>query len=171
MGRRVRGNFKSLLKRLPEAVADEFRKQLEESGKTLLSRARSKAPVYKGRPRKGLVAGALRAGLSYKVLPKSLKLKVGLVGKPINKKVYYGRWVEFGHRIGYRGNRLARLEPITGRGITARLARLRRKQSIRRTGVPPHPFLFTTPRSDIYEKFRQIWGRAIHRAASGATEE
>ena len=171
MGRRVRGNFKSLIKRLPDAVSDEFRKELDATGKVLLGRAQSKAPIYQGRPRKGLVPGALKGGLSYKVLPKSLKLKVGLVGKPINKKVYYARWVEFGHRIGYAGNRLAKLEPIKGKSITARLARLRRKRAIGKSFVRARPFLFTTPRTAIYERFREIWGRALRRAASGATEE
>ena len=171
MGRRVRGNFKSLIKRLPDAVADEFRKELDETGKQLLGRAKSKAPVYQGKPRKGLIPGALRGGLTYKVLPKSLKLKVGLVGKPINKKVYYGWWVERGHRIGYVGNRLAKLEPIKGRSISARLARLRRKRALAGSYVRARPFLFTTPRSAIYERFRELWGRALRKAAAGATEE
>lgn len=169
--RRVRGNFKSLLKRLPEAVADELRTTLDETGQRVVQRARSRAPVYAGRPRKDITPGALRASLSYKVLPKTLKMKAGIVGKPAAKKVYYARWVEFGHRIGFRGNRLKKLEPIKGYSTAAKIQRLKRKSSIRRTGVPPHPFLYTFTRAELYQPFQKVWGRAIHKAAAGATEE
>jgi hypothetical protein len=101
---RVRGNFKSLLKRLPDAVAAELRDQLTETGRTVLARARALAPVYRGRARKGRTPGTLRASLSARVLAKGLKLKVGIVGKPAARKAFYARFVEFGHRIGYRGN-------------------------------------------------------------------
>jgi hypothetical protein len=170
-GRRVHGNFRSILERLPDAVTNELKAGLEQTGRIVLSRAQALAPVYQGKPRKGLVSGALRSGLSAKVTPKSLKLKVGLVGKPINRKLFYGWLVERGHRIGYRDNRLQRLEPVKGRSSTARLERARRRRDVRLNGVPPHPFLYTFNRQELYQPFQKIWGRAMHAAISGAVDE
>lgn len=158
---RVRGNFRGLIKRLPEAVSDELRKTLDDTGKMILSRARGLAPAKTGR---------LRSTLSYKVLPKSLKMKAGIVGKPAAKKVYYARFVEFGHRIGFKGNRLAKQEPIKGYSTAARIQRLKRKASIRKTVVPPHPFLYTFSRAELYQPFQKVWGRAIRKAAQGSDE-
>lgn len=158
MARRVHGNFKSLLRRLPGSVAEEIEAQLHKTGRTLLARARARVPVR---------TGALKVGLSYKVLPKSLRLRVGIIGKPLNRKLYYGRFVQFGHRIGYKGNRLKRLEKITAKGNAAKLIRLRRRANIRKFGVRPRPFLFTMTRDELFQPYQKIWGRAIHRAASG----
>jgi hypothetical protein len=169
--RRVRGNFKSLLKRLPESIAEELRQQLAETGRLVLSRAQALAPVYAGRARKGRVSGTLRGALSSRVLAKGLKLKVGVVGAAAAKKAYYARFVEFGHRIGTRGNRLAKLEPVTARGTTRRLIMARRRKDIRTSGVRPRPFLYTFRRDELYQPYQKLWGRAIHRAAQGATEE
>lgn len=169
--RRVHGNFKSLLSRLPEAVADELRVQLRETGRQVLSRARARAPVYRGRARKGRVAGTLRSSLSARVLERGLKLKVGIVGKPDAKRAFYARFVEFGHRIGYRGNRLAKQPPITARGTTRRLIVARRKRDIRVSGVRARPFLYTFTRDELYRPYQKLWGRVIRKAAEGATDQ
>lgn len=173
--RRVGGNFKSLLKRLPESVAEEIRQELRETGKKVLARARSRAPVYRGKPRKGRSAGTLRSALSFKVLDKSLKLKAGVVGKAAARKAYYARMVEFGHRIGYAGKRLKDLKPlkeIAKPGSTRyRLIAARRRQAVRRSGVRPRPFLYTFTRAELYHPFRKVWWRAVRKAAAGATKE
>ena len=158
--RRVHGNFKSLLGRLPEAVAEELRTELDETGKRVISRARALVPVKTGK---------LRSALSYKVLPKSLKMKAGIVGKPVAKKVYYARFVEFGHRKRGPG-RLAKLEPVKGFTAAARLQRLRRKRDVRMHGVRARPFLYTISRQELYQPFQKVWGRAVHKAAQGATD-
>lgn len=168
---RVRGNFKSLLARLPESVREELQDTLTKTGQMVLSRAQSRAPVYHGRPRKGRTPGTLRNTLSAKVLAKGLKLKVGIVGKPAAKKAFYARFVEYGHRIGYRGNALKKQAQITAKGNARRLILARRRQNIRTSGVPPHPFLYTFSRAELYQPFQKVWGRAIHRAAAGATSE
>lgn len=170
MARRVRGNFKSLLKRLPEAVADELRAQLRETGRAVLARARSRAPIYSGRPRKGRVPGTLRSSLSSRVLEKGLKLKVGIVGVAAAKKAFYARFVEFGHRIGYRGNRQQRYVAITAKGNARKLILARRRRDIRVSGVRARPFLYTFTRQELYAPYQKLWGRAIHKAAQGAGE-
>jgi hypothetical protein len=151
-------------------VADELRTELDATGQRIVSRARSRAPVYHGKQKRGVTPGLLRSTISYKVLPKTLKMKAGIVGKIAGKKAYYARWVEFGHRIA-RGGRLAKQEPIKGYSTAAKIQRLKRKSEIRRTGVPPHPFLYTFTRAELYQPFQKVWGRAIHKAAAGASNE
>lgn len=167
--RYVRGDraFGRLLKQLPDAVATDIRKQMNETGRMLESRAKSLAPVYQGRPRKGLVSGALRDAISAYVTPVRLSLKVGLIGKAINRRLFYGRLIEFGHRLGNRATgTLPRLEPVRGNSIRSRLIRARRRAALRKTGVPPHPFLYTVPRNIIYAPFRDIWTRALRKAGA-----
>jgi hypothetical protein len=172
MPARVRGNFKSLLQRLPDAVEAEIRQQLNDTGKMLLARARARAPVYQGKPRKGRTAGALRAALSYKVPPKRLNLRVGVIGKPAMRRVFYGAFVEFGHRIAH-GSRLEPVQRIAARpGSRAfRLAMARRRAGAGGDYVRPRPFLYTMSRAEIYAPFQKIWGRAIHNAAAGASDQ
>lgn len=174
MVRRVRGDraFVRLIKQLPDDVSDAIRAQLNRTGQALLARAQAKAPVYQGKPRKGLTPGALKSGLSYKVPPKRLSLKVGLVGKATNKRLFYGYMVEFGHRIGNtKTGQLKKLEKVSGSPLHARLVRARRRRSIRQSGVPPHPFVYTVSRQEIYAPFRQIWGRTLRRAAGQASDD
>jgi hypothetical protein len=156
---------------LPPTAEADIRAQLNRTGQMLLARAQSRAPVYQGPTRKGTVAGALRAGLSYRVPPKRLSLRVGLVGKPINRKLFYGRLVEFGHRIGFSGNRLPKLERVTGHLVGARLIRARRRRDVRVDGVPPHPFLYTVTRAEIYQPFSKMWGRALQAAKNGVSDD
>lgn len=171
---KVRGDrsFVRLLKQLPDSVRGELRQELDQTGRMLLGRALARVPVYAGKARKGIVPGALKAGLSYRLTPVRLNLKVGLVGKAINKKLFYGRLVEFGHRIANaRTGTLKKLDPISGRSVGARLARLKRRREIRVDGVAPRPFLFTTTRQEIYRPFQRMWGEALRRAAAGTTNQ
>jgi hypothetical protein len=174
MARRVRGDraFARLLKQLPVEVSQEAREKLRETGQMLLSRALGRVPVYSGKPRKGVTPGALRGGLSFRLAPVRLSLKVGLVGAAINRKLFYGRLVEFGHRIA-RGSRLPKLATIDARRgtVSYRLQQARRRQNLRRSGVPPHPFLFTMSRQEIYRPFQRLWGEALRKAAAGATDD
>jgi hypothetical protein len=172
-GRRVRGDraFARIVKQLPDSVTQEIRKQLTATGQMLLLRTQARAPVYDGKPRKGIVPGALKAGLSFRVAPVRLQMKVGLVGKAINQRLFYGGLVEYGHRIGYAGHKLPRLEKITAKGIHGRLLRARRRADIRLNGVPPHPFLHTISWQEIDAPFRKMWGLALRDAASGASDD
>lgn len=168
--RAVRGNFRSLIKRLPETVAEELRAQLHESGKMLLARARARVPKR---------TGALSAGLSYKVPPKRLNLKVGLIGKAINRKLYYGRMVEFGRKGQtvdvVRGGLSASVRAAGGRSNRYKALALRMgakgAYKLRVKPMAPRHYVYATAREQIYRPFQKIWGRAVHRAATGATNE
>lgn len=164
MTRRVRGNFKSLLKRLPDSVAEEFRQQLDRTGKTMLQRARSRVPVR---------TGALKAGLSYKVLPKTLKLKVGLVGKPVNRRLWYGRIVEFGRKAQtVVVNRSGRATSFSGHKWKRRAlaAGVKGFYQLRVRAMQPRKFVYSVTREQLYRPFQKIWGKALHRAGQGAND-
>jgi hypothetical protein len=89
--RRIRGDraFKRLIGKLPETVKGEMVVELNVLGRDQLARERSLVAKRSGK---------LGNALSFKVLPATLKLKVGLLGKPINKKLFYGRIIEFGRK-------------------------------------------------------------------------
>lgn len=161
MGRRVRGNVRSLLKRLPDSVREEMHAQLEETGKLALARAQERVPVD---------TGALKRGLSMRVY-KSLRLRVGLIGKATNRKLYYGRIVEFGRK--------AKTVVVNRSGKGVRVSGNRWKRQALEAGVrgfyrlrvkpmAARPFVYNMTREQLYRPFQKIWGRAIHRAAKGA---
>lgn len=146
--RRVKGDkaFTKLIGRLPDMVREEIREQMNRTGEEQLARMQSEAPVR---------TGALRGGLSAKVTPSGLRLKVGLVGKPINRKLFYGRIVEFGRK-----------------GQTVRARRAGGKPYLLRIkGMAPRPFVYNVNREAIYAPFRAIWDRALANAAAGVSDE
>lgn len=99
--------------------------------------------------------GALQAGLSYSVTPKRLTLKVGLVGKAINRKLFYGWFVEGGRKGGGRG--VKRKSAKYAQGVGA---------------MPPHHFVYVAGlREQIYPPYRNIWGKALAKAAAGASDD
>lgn len=165
--RRVRGNFRSLLMRLPESVAEELRALQNETGKMLLARAHARVPVKSGK---------LKAGLSYSVTPKTLRLRFGILGKAKNRRLFYGRILEHGRKAktvtktnavwaGYAPFRAAR-------GNTVMRPRFTQRSRTYRVGpIAPRRFVYNTPREQIYRPYQKLWGRALHRAAAGATSE
>jgi hypothetical protein len=144
--RYVRGDraFGRLLKQLPDSVANELRVQLNSTGRYLLALER------KGAPRR---TGALAGGLSYTVAPKRLSLKVGLVGKAINRQLFYGWFVEGGRKGGGRG--VKRGSDKYSRGVGA---------------LPAHHFVYVETRANIYQPYRAIWDRALRNAARGGDD-
>lgn len=91
--RRIRGDraFKKLLRQLPAAARAEMVVSLEQGGRTILAVERADAPQ---------ATGATRAALSMRVLRGALQLKVGLVGRPLNRRLFYARIIEKGRKGG-----------------------------------------------------------------------
>lgn len=166
MGRRVNGNFRSLLKRLPDSVSEELRTLQNETGKMLLARAYARVPSR---------TGALRAGLSYSVTPKTLRLRFGILGKAKNRRLFYGRILEFGRKAQIKwvvrgAARQAVVSSPSGKSSRYRAA-------LRASGVgyrmrvrakPGRFFIYNTPREQIYRPYQKLWGKALHRAAAGS---
>jgi hypothetical protein len=90
--RRVRGvaSVRKLLRQLPDDAKNEIIVELNVSGREMLPRMQGRAP-YK--------TGATRSGLSFKVLPKSLRLQIGLLGtKAGRSKLFYARIQDLGRK-------------------------------------------------------------------------
>lgn len=150
--RYVRGDraFTRLIGRLPDVVRKEMIVQLNTTGREVLALAQAEAPVGPGR----YGAGALRNALSMKVLVGSLKLKVGLIGKPINARIFYGMIQEMGRKGGGRGVKRGSQKYSSGVGAQ-----------------PPKHFLYRMTRASIYEPFKDIWNRALQQVSAGLSSD
>lgn len=90
--RRVRGatSISKLLKQLPDDIRHEMIVELNLSGREMAGIMQGRAPHR---------TGAIRRGISFKVLPQSLKLQVGLLGtKAGRSKLFYARIQDLGRR-------------------------------------------------------------------------
>jgi hypothetical protein len=178
MAQRLRGTgrVKRILRGLPDAVQKQLVSVLESGGRGLQSAMRARAPK---------LTGAVRQGITYKVLPKSLRLRVGLLGTPRGRaKLFYGRIQD----LGRRGQvvfvqRRRRVEAPIGGGATARILRTSRGRKVKADIVaayamrvrPMAPKRFITGRfpdlrAAIGNALRGIWGRALGSIARGGDE-
>jgi hypothetical protein len=171
VSRRVHGNFRSLLNRLPSSVSDEVRDLQNETGKMLLARAYARVPTK---------TGALRAGLGYSVTPKTLRLRFGILGKAKNRKLFYGRIQEFGRRgrtiiVTRRGT----LQRARAAGLNVRANAYKRASlkagiggayKLRIKPMAAKHFVYNATREQIYRPYQKLWGRILHRAAAGAKD-
>jgi hypothetical protein len=151
VSRRLKGakRVKSLLNRIEPAMREEIATALKSAGGDILALMKAEAPVL-SRPVKGRVQGALRDALSMKFYPNTLRLRVGFVGKPANRRAFYARFLEF------------------GRGIKRTTDTLGRKIGV----LPPALIIFGNRpllRSTLGRDIRGIWKRALDKAAAGAS--
>lgn len=141
--RRVRGDrsFRRLLDRLPGSVRQMIVGQMKVTGIQVLAQQRALAPFR---------TGATKGALSMRVLEKSLKLKVGLLGKPLNRRLFYAHIIEFGRKA-----QTVQAKRANGTGYAMRISAL-----------PPRNFIYFA-RAPLYEPFKGIWNKAIDNAAAG----
>lgn len=129
-------------------MRDEMVSVLTAAGRDLSASMAAAAPALQV-PHRGRAAGALRAAFGFKVYPKFLKLRVGLLGKRLNQDFFYARIIEFGRGLK---------KTLDTRG--------------RRIGVIQPMHIVFGPRTDLRRavgaRLRGIWGRALDKAASGA---
>lgn len=136
---------------MPEAIRQEAAERLDALGDTILAEQKSSGR-FKSQ------TGALRNALSKRVTPKTLKLKVGLVGKPINRKLYYGLILQVGRKGGGRGVKRGSAKYNAGVGRRA-----------------PDPFVWSKSTqktvNDAARAFRGFWDSVLLKAARGASDE
>lgn len=144
--RYVRGDraFGRLLKMLPDTVSQQLRGQLKISGQQELLQQRAFAPFR---------TGTTKDALSFRVPPVQLTLKVGLVGKPLNRRIYWAHIVQFGRKGGGRGVKRGSAKFSAGVGKVA-----------------ARNFIFP-PRQAFFAPFKAIWDKALRKAASGISDE
>lgn len=145
---------KRLLKRLPDDVAVEMVAVLREHAPAITAYAKAAAPYGKGK---------LTRAIAWKVLPKSLSLRVGLLTKAIARPLFYARILEFGRKAA---TVIVKRRTKTG-------------QSTYRLRVSPiargrYDFLagraMTFAASKLRPDLGKIWERALRRAGGGGDE-
>jgi hypothetical protein len=156
---------RKLLKRLPDAVRQELVVQHHLTGREVLALQNAKVPRKSGK---------LAGGLSMKVLPATGTLRVGLIGKPINRRLYYGRIVQFGRKaqVVIATRKAAKLAGYKAFGRNYKNAAL--KAGIRGTyrlpitAMAPRNFIYPMTREQIAAPYKDIWVRALTAAGMGA---
>ena len=161
-----KARVKRLFKALPEAMHGQIETVLDTGGRHLQTAMKAKAPFK---------TGATRAGIAYKVLPRTLRLRVGLLGTPTGRaKLFYARIQDLG-RIG--------------RTVTVRRFRAGAKREYTRAGYKTGPNLLTYKlrvrpmegkrfvtgrypelRTAIQRLLRGVWGRALEAIPGGGDE-
>lgn len=178
MASHMRGGkrFRRLLKGMPDAMRGQLVSVLNSGGRALASSMRAKAPKR---------TGAVAAGIQFRVLPKSLRLRVGLIGTPRGRaKLFYGRIQDLGRKGGeVIVQRRRRVTANIGGGEVANILRTQRGRKVKEDIVttyrmrvrPMAPKRFITGRfpelrSAIGNALRGIWGRALGSIAKGSDE-
>lgn len=78
-----------ILRQLPPEATEHMASVMKRFGRKFLVAMHLYVPIK---------TGALRRGLSVKFLRRTLRLRVGFVGKRINRRLYYGRIVQGGRK-------------------------------------------------------------------------
>lgn len=149
--RHIRGDrsFRKMLARLPEAERESMAAMMEELGGEMLGEMQAAAPVR---------TGAVRGALSMRLSRKTMRLRVGLIGRPTNRRFYYGRIVDAGRKA---------------QTVTAR--RRGKAYRLRVRARAPQPFVRGRAR-DLRRKvagprLETFWNRALARAAEGLGDD
>lgn len=166
---RLRGakRFRRTLKALPAAISGEIVVELNVTGRELRSLMQAKAPKKSGK---------LAAGITYRVLPKSLRMQVGLIGSQKERNdLFYGRIQDLGRkaqvvRATRRNGTFAHSYNRNG----TRAKTLASTYALRVGAMAPKRFItgrYADLRSSLNTNLRGIWTRALSVAAAGGGDE
>lgn len=145
-------SLRRLLRRLPDEARKQLADELNAIGQRLAGRAKGETPV---------LTGALRAALNFRVTPKTLQLRLGLVKKADKRRYFYGY--------------------ILDQGRAAKTVRARRKRKdgtvttydLRVSPIPQSRYEFVFGRRKDFQqneipKLRSVLDRVLLNAARGA---
>ncbi len=156
VGKHLRGSkaFRRTLKQIPQEARLELAHVLEDVGPKLARLIQANTPSR---------TGALRQGIKWKVLRRSLRLQVGLLGtKRGRAKLFYGFILNFGRKAQ---NVNVRRRTPSG-AVASYLMRVRAFKALHFvTGRYPDLRKMTAAR------LKSIWDRVLTRAATGAGNE
>lgn len=150
---------------MPEAVSAEINEALDDTGRSIAAKMRSRAPMRRG---------ALRAGLLHKVFPKTLKLQVGLLGtKAGRSKLFYARILDLGRKArSVQVSRFARGARASGAGFVSGGKKRGAVSSYTMNVKAIKPMRFVTGsyrdlREGLTRRLKDIWDRALTSVAEG----
>jgi hypothetical protein len=163
--------FRKLLARMPEAMRRSMVEMMDGIGSEMLAEMIAAAPSR---------TGALRAGLSKRVSPKTMRLRVGIIGRAVARRLFYGRIINFGRKaqtvtVSRKGAHLAIGGRSIGRRARALSAGTKGVYRLRLSAIPANPFVTGVGRSLRRKiagpRIDAFWGRALASAAQGAGDE
>jgi hypothetical protein len=149
---------KRLLKRLPDDVNAEMAAVLRDHGPAITAYAKAAVPNKKS-------TGKLAQAINWKVLPKSLSLRVGLLTKATSRRLFYARILEFGRK---GQTVVAKRRTKTGR-VSAYRLRVKPINRGRYDFLAGRAMTFAT--ANIRPALGKVWERALTKAASGGGDE
>ncbi len=162
--RRWRGDktFRRVMKGMPDAVRKEMADVLVDGGRDIRRMMAARAPRR---------TGALQQGILCRVLPKTLKLRVGLIGtKRGRAKLFYGRILDLGRKaqvVSVRRRKVAGSVLSRGRKVAGATYQMRVR------AIAPMRFItgrYGDARSIIQKRLRGIFDRALKNLAGGGND-
>ena len=146
------GRTRRLLKRLPDTVQASVLQVYAEIGPAIEGVGRSQAPVRTGR---------LRSALKFRIMPRSLRFEYGLIGRRLQKSLFYGYILEVGRKAG------------TSRAFQRRLknGKLTKRYTVQVKAISRDRYDFVFGRVRVYakqliaERIKKIWTQALRDAA------
>lgn len=152
--RRVRGDraFRKLLVRLPDSIRHELIVDLHVGGAEILAVQRADAPKR---------TGALAQALSKRVFPRTVRLRVGLIGRPVNRRFFYAKIFQWGRKA-----QTVNARRRSAGGVSSYQMRVR--------AIAAQPFVRSSRVAAIRDKIasgvRRFWSRVLTRAATGVND-
>jgi hypothetical protein len=132
------------LRAIPETARSELAALLQEFAPRIGSAIRARAPSR---------TGALRAAITSKAFPRTLKIRAGLT-KARSRRVFYGRIQEFGRKA-----QTVRITRGPRRGASLRVRAMAAKRFV--SGRMPEV------RSELRARLNRLWDRVLGKAARG----
>jgi hypothetical protein len=174
MGRiRIQGlkSTRRLLKALPETMRAEIAHVLQDAGPKIAQQMVARTPHR---------TGALQAGIKWKILPRTLKLQIGLLGtKRGRSKLFYGYILNFGRkaqtvhamRKGQRASWNAWI--ASGKAKSTRIP-YGLTYPLRVKAIAPKHFVtgaMPDLRRELRAQLKDVWSKVLGKATAGAGNE
>lgn len=162
--------IRRIIRGIEPAMRAEMAKEMRGVGHDILAAMQANAPV---------ATGKFKNSLSASLNERSLTLKIGLVGKPINREVFYARILEGGRKAqtiavsrGFDAQKAA-ASRLEGANMRLRVNSYRSTYLLHVRAFPPHRTVYaryTRLRVEFNQRLKGIWDRVLTRAAAGATD-
>ena len=159
-GLRGIGRVRRIMRGLPGTFAGEFIVSLNLAGRKLQTAMRARAPER---------TGATKQGITYRVFPQSLRMRVGLLGtKAGRSKLFYAQIQDLGRKEGLARRAYPAKMPKAGRRKFAGkyVENAGRAYVVRVRAMAPKRFVtgrFPDLRRSISEEMKDIFSRALRR--------
>lgn len=149
---RDRIRIRKLLQNIGPAAEREVLQAYQRHAPAMVAYARNEAPSRSGK---------LRAALAFKIFPKTLRLRIGLLTKAVQRRVWYARILEYGRKA--QSVKVNRRKPSGG--TTRYIMRVK--------AIPEGRYDFVRGRAEEFmqrtlgDELRGVLGKALKRLAAG----